>query len=305
MSTFTQPALAPPVIAKKAMNPQSLFRLALIISLFLHLLAFLVAGLRRPISSIDLQKRDEASENRNPLVFTLAETPESARREKPPENAEHVSDKNAVAQNPSAPQNLPLGKAFAEGVSPDAVAAPQPPVNATEPNHSTPANASSNDESPKTSSEGYYRSESFASNFRRDFLTGSQSSPPQSFRNSEAGAENLQSRAPDVGGFSLNTYQWDFAPYMLWLKNHVQRNIFPPAAFTRISIISGNTVLRFRISHDGVLQGMELVGYDGHKTLMETSVRAIQLSAPFRALPKDFPEDYLEVTAYFEYTIRK
>jgi outer membrane biosynthesis protein TonB len=108
-----------------------------------------------------------------------------------------------------------------------------------------------------------------------------------------------------MGGFSLNTYQWDFAPYMLWLKNHVQRNIFPPAAFTRMGIISGNTVLRFRISRDGVLQGMELAGYEGHKSLMETSVRAIQLSAPFRALPKDFPEDYLEVTAHFEYTIRK
>jgi hypothetical protein len=304
MNTIMQPALAPPATVKKAMNSQKLFRLALIVSLLLHLLAFFLSSLTWPISSIDLQKRDEAAENRNPLVFTLAETPESARREKPPKAAEHVSDKNAVAQNPSAPQNLPLGKAFAEGMSADAVAAPQPSLNATEPERSTPANAASNDE-PKTSSEGYSRSESFVSSFRREFLTGSQSSPPQSFRNSEAGAENLESRAPDVGSFSLNTYQWDFAPYMLWLKNHVQRNIFPPAAFTRLGIISGKTMLRFRISRDGVLEGMELIGYDGHKTLMETSVRAIQLSAPFRALPKDFPEDYLEVTAHFEYTIRK
>jgi outer membrane biosynthesis protein TonB len=258
--------------------------------------------LRWSIASIDLQKRNEAVENRDPLVFTLAETPESARREKPPEKAEHVSDKNAVAQNSSAPQNLPLGKPFAEGVSPDAVAAPQPPENKTDPNHATPANSSSNN---KASSEEYYRSENFASSFRREFLTGGQSSPPQYVRAPEAGAENLQSRAPDIGGFSLNTYQWDFAPYMLWLKNHVQRNIHPPAAFTRMGIISGKTVLRFRISRDGILQGMELAGYEGHKSLMETSVRAIQLSAPFRALPHDFPEDYLEVTAHFEYTIRK
>jgi outer membrane biosynthesis protein TonB len=230
----------------------------------------------------------------------LAETPESARREKPPENAEHVSDKNAAAQNPAAPQNLPLGKPFAEGALSKATAAPQPPLNAVEPEPSPSDNSSREN---AANAEAGISAARISSNFRRDFLTGNQRRAPQRF--AEAGMENQDSRAPELGSFSLNTYEWDFAPYMLWLQKHVQRNIYPPPAFTRMGIISGRTMLRFRINRDGTLLGMELLGYDGHKALMETSVRAVQVSAPFRALPVDFPEDYLEVTGHFEYTVRK
>jgi outer membrane biosynthesis protein TonB len=286
--------------ANKARSPKNIFRLALIISVLLHLLAFVFVGLVLPLSTSALQKTDTPKPDRPPLVFTLAETPESARREKPPENVEHVSDKNAVAQNPVAPQNLPLGKPFAEGLSANATAAPQPPVNAIEPK---PSVSESPSREEAASTEEGMRAARMSSSFRREFLTGTQRSTPQ--RVPEAGMENQQSRAPEIGGFSLNTYEWDFAPYMLWLQKHVQRNIYPPPAFTHMGIISGRTMLRFRINRDGTLLGMELLGYDGHKSLMETSVRAVQLSAPFRELPKDFPEDYLEVTGHFEYTVRK
>lgn len=287
--------------ASKARNPKNIFRLALLISVLLHLLAFVFVGLVLPLSTIALQKTDAPKPDRPPLVFTLAETPESARREKPPEQAEHVSDKNAVAQNPVAPPNLPLGKPFAEGLSANATAAPQPPANAVKPEPSASENLSRHDAA--TSTEEGMSAARISSSFRREFLTGSQRRAPTQI--SEAGRENQQSRAPELGGFSLNTYEWDFAPYMLWLQRHVQRNIYPPPAFTHMGIISGRTMLRFRINRDGTLLGMELLGYDGHKTLMETSVRAVQLSAPFRELPKDFPEDYLEVTGHFEYTVRK
>ncbi len=286
--------------AAKKRRPQNIFRLALLISVLLHLLGVVFVGLVLPLSTIALQTTETSKTDRPPLVFTLAETPESARREKPPENAEHVSDKNAVAQNPEAPQNLPTGKSFAEGLSPNATAAPQPPANAVQPE---PATADNSSREEAASAEEGMRAARISSNFRRDFLTGSQRSTPPQF--SEAGRENQQSRAPEIGGFSLNTYEWDFAPYMLWLQKQVQRNIYPPPAFTHMGIISGRTMLRFRINRDGTLLGMELLGYDGHKSLMETSVRAVQLSAPFRELPKDFPEEYLEVTGHFEYTVRK
>jgi outer membrane biosynthesis protein TonB len=288
-------------VVSKTQKPLNIFRLALLISVLLHLLALVFVGLVLPLSTIALQTGEAAKPDRPPLVFTLAETPESARREKPPENAEHVSDKNAVAQNPEAPQNLPIDKPFAEGASPNATAVPQPPANTVPPAPST-AESPSREEAATSAEEGI-RAARIASNFRREFLTGNQRNVPSQF--SEAGRENQQSRTPEIGSFSLNTYEWDFAPYMLWLQKHVQRNIYPPPAFTRMGIISGRTMLRFRINRDGTLLGMELLGYDGHKTLMETSVRAVQLSAPFRELPKDFPEAYLEVTGHFEYTVRK
>ncbi len=244
-----------------------------------------------------------ASKNFRPsLLLDLAETPESARREKPPEQAKHYSDKNALAQNPAAPQDLPIGEPFSKGSLQNADSEPRPEIAPSQAASSKPPSTS--DDQIAARIETVRPTESLSSNFRREFLTGGSSSSAFASR-SNAGLDNSNSRAPELGNFSLNTYAWDFAPYMLWLKNHVQRNIHPPPAFTRMGIISGNTVLRFRISRGGVLEGMELLGYEGHKALMETSLRAIQLSAPFRALPKDFPEDYLEVTAYFEYTVKK
>jgi outer membrane biosynthesis protein TonB len=277
----------------------------------LHLLAFLVAGLTLPFWQNVQPRADESKAPLPPLVFTLAETPESARRETPPEKAEHVSDKNAVAQNPTAPEDLPTETPFATGSFADATAAPAPIQAPPRTNSSQPENAMPTDASheaatasnspaaaePRTTNEP-------ASSFSREFLTGEKRNPSR-LPGSEAGRDNRESRAPDLGSFSLNTYEWDFAPYMLWLKERIQRNIYPPPAFTHMGIISGQTRLRFRIDRDGTLHGLELLGFEGHKSLMETSVRAVELSAPFRSLPADFPENHLEVTAQFEYIITR
>jgi outer membrane biosynthesis protein TonB len=68
----------------------------------------------------------------------------------------------------------------------------------------------------------------------------------------------------------------------------------------------GSNVVRFRIFPKGHLEGPEVLGYNGEKALIETSKRAVQVSAPFPPLPEDFPEKYLEVTASFHYrTMRK
>jgi len=284
--------------ARKYLSRKNIFRLALIFSIILHLLAYLVVGIFTiPVTAIS-QQAAATKEYRPPIVFTLAETPESARREKPPENAAHVSDKNAVAQNPNAPKNLPVGEPFALGSLRDATTETRPQTNSPE--------QTTENEATEKSAEKFRPNDGFSSNFSRDFLTGGQRSTPQQFLgNPEPGYDNQQSRSPEVGSFSLNTYEWNFAPYMLWLKKQVQRNIYPPPAFTHMGIISGRTVLRFRINRDGTLQGMELIGYQGHKSLMETSVRAVQLSAPFRSLPNDFPEDFLEVTGQFDYIITR
>ncbi|MFQ5772553.1 MAG: energy transducer TonB, partial [bacterium] len=92
---------------------------------------------------------------------------------------------------------------------------------------------------------------------------------------------------------------------MLALKKKVEHNIFPPPAFIRMGIISGETLLRFKIYPNGEMKDLEVLEYKGHETLMQTSVRAIEISAPFAPLPSNFPEAYLEVTAKFHYFIQK
>ncbi|MCK7513172.1 MAG: TonB C-terminal domain-containing protein [Desulfobacterales bacterium] len=110
---------------------------------------------------------------------------------------------------------------------------------------------------------------------------------------------------PRSGGLSFNTYDWDFAPYMLALKERISRNIFPPLAFSQLGMIDGDTMLRFKIYPDGRLADLELLGYTGHRTLMETSRFAVTTSAPFPTLPADFPKSYLEVTAKFSYFVKR
>jgi len=261
-----------------------------------RVLVFTPVAMQRPF--IAPYKEDRAS-----WSFTLAEAPESARRAQPPEKANHISDKNAVAQNSAAPKNLPLGQPFANGVARHGDTAPSPELQAGKAQNTAASKTS--EELVSSRIEAVRPLDGAPSNFRREFLTGetaNNSRWPYASRY-QPGLENSDSRAPELGSFSLNTYAWDYAPYLLWLKDRVQRNIYPPPAFTQMGIISGRTILRFRITRGGVLQNLTLLGYEGHKSLMETSLRAIQASVPFRNLPQDFPEDYLEVTAQFEYTV--
>jgi hypothetical protein len=310
------------VIGSKAQSARTqglILAAALALSLTLHFLALILVVpaltqwmmARNYAGEAFAQKSLEKLKSRQrDYSFILVETPESARRATAPEDTKYRSDKNAAAQNPNAPQNLPIGTPFARGASPDANAAPAIPRQAQS---ATSARGLSNEASAsdaaaaKNATEGKPVLANSGSKFRREFLTGGPYFLPRQNDPllAEAGLDNQASRAPELGSFSLNTYAWEFAPYMLWLKNQIQRNIYPPPAFTHMGIINGRTILRFRISRDGVLLRLELLNYEGHKSLMETSARAVQLSAPFRALPKDFPEEYLEVTGHFNYIVNR
>ncbi|MDE3256635.1 MAG: hypothetical protein OYM47_02235 [Gemmatimonadota bacterium] len=115
--------------------------------------------------------------------------------------------------------------------------------------------------------------------------------------------KNLQSHALEQGGLQLSTYDWEFAPYLAYLKRHVGDHIHPPAAFTQLGLIQGKTRLRFRIMPDGSLVKLEVVDFEGSPYLRDTSTRAVELSADFRPLPAHFPDDYLEISALFHYLI--
>lgn len=114
--------------------------------------------------------------------------------------------------------------------------------------------------------------------------------------------DNRKTRALERGGLQLSTYAWDFAPYLSYLKRHIDRHIYPPRAF-ELGMIDGMTMVKFRIWRDGRLEGPELLDYEGSDLLLKTSLKAVELSAPFKALPPDFPDEYLEIVGTFEYLI--
>lgn len=114
--------------------------------------------------------------------------------------------------------------------------------------------------------------------------------------------DNRQTRALERGGLQLSTYAWHFAPYLSYLKQRIDRHIFPPRAFD-LGMIDGATQVKFRIWRDGRLEGPELIGYEGSDLLRDTSLKAVELAAPYNALPPDFPDEYLEIVGTFEYLI--
>ena len=115
--------------------------------------------------------------------------------------------------------------------------------------------------------------------------------------------EHEGSASATIGGISLNTTEWDFAPYLLDLKRRIRQKWIPPIAFTALGAIHGYTWVRFRIYPDGNMEAMEVVETEGHDSLHRSSSNAVKGAAPFRPLPKDFPEDYLEITFGFYYLL--
>jgi outer membrane biosynthesis protein TonB len=302
------------------------FKYALFVSLLLHVLFFLgwATGLR-----LDLLGADEIEPiDDNPIVFEfiepeqqqmpreVIETPEDADITDNPEQADFLSDKNALARNQEeAPDELDPGGPFSRGdyaevhelITPPGQDG-QPGINAEEQQQDEQNEASrTQDKSEKDPPEeqqdvsGYY-AESEPQDFS-EYLRNPQNASPAVPEGSRPKPrhDNEMTRAINSGGLTFNTYNWDFAPYMLLLKKKIEGNIFPPAAYTRMGMISGDTLLKFRIYPDGALKLLEVLDTRGHHTLMETSVKAIEVSAPFPELPKNFPEEYLEVTAKFIY----
>jgi len=256
-----------------------------------------------PAKIDDVLNRPKNEDKR--LEFELVETPEAARSETPPENAQLVSDKNAVAQDQYQPKDKPQGNPFSEGDF-DVKELPLVPV---EPTPLTEQAPEQKDELSKAhqlteSSSNRYEYQKFS---RQQLLKKNPSIPnyPEQRRLDRPLYDNKQFSAEDLGGFSFNTYEWDFAPYMLEMKRKVERNVFPPPAFIRMGLISGKTLLKFKVMPNGEVTDLVVLKYTGHESLKETSVNAITNSAPFRPLPADFPEDYLEVTASFTYYVKR
>jgi hypothetical protein len=261
---------------------------AIVLSIFLHLLLLLIFGLFRNIPSDTVLPKGESK--MTDLVFELVETP-SADEQTAPEDTDFISDKDMLAQD-LAQNELPASDK------------PYQPESAEIFNLLSPLQSEEDlnkeilDESAQIFSELQNNRKSFWETFEaQKQLNDLQQQKPE--------YENLLSQVKNHGGMSLNTYQWDFAPYLLEMKRKVQSHNNPPFAFTHLGAISGDILLRFKVLQDGSVQDLEILNSTAHYSLETTSTRAITFSAPFKPLPSNFPKEYLEITALFSYIIRK
>lgn len=97
-----------------------------------------------------------------------------------------------------------------------------------------------------------------------------------------------------VGAYSLNTWEWNYAPWMQAFENRLMANWMPPEA-RRLGLIWGKTVLKVVVEKDGTISTAEILETDGHESLHAASRAALVSSSPLIPLPSHFPLAQLEI----------
>lgn len=259
-------------------------RLPLIVSLVVHILLVLIwTGTESYLERRDREVEIEPEEE-DRFVFQVIETPDYVREEEPDAPTNLVSDRStrAADESPLTEETLDIPYSPGEFM-----------FKTYEEPESSPADAGGK-ETPEDEMGDLAAVDLMGEGDQdRHYQIPARS---RDFRNLKASLDRK-------GGVSFNTYEWDFAPYMLAMKRRVEKNLHPPYAFTHMGMVSGTNILHFTVLRDGTVRGLTILGSDAHFCLDRTSVRAIELSLPFMPLPDDFPEDVLEVTAQFSYVI--
>ena len=256
----------------------------LVLSLMLHGLLFL-PGVRDLVSSINIEIPDEIVVS--PIEFMLVSPPENPT---PSDNLSKylstVSSKASDVVDTDEKTDLPHG----EGI------VPFPDT----PSRADGAEGGGQSELPPLPEEVTDLGDAFK---RSKFIEQVSPQREMSMPEETPDFRNDGSARASIGGISINTTAWDFAPYLLDLKYRVKQHWVPPLAFTALGAIHGYTWVRFRISPDGNVEALAVVEEEGHESLHRASVNAIKGAVPFRPLPEDFPEPYLEVTFGFYYLL--
>lgn len=296
------------------MRDDNKIKSAILVSLLLHFLLMLLLPRLAHLDQVLLVPENEPAmeeqNNQAPLVFDLVETPESARSETPAADTRHLSDKTARAQDQNRSESLPEGDPYSKGRTDRALfrGNPERSMPRMNPDRQPRTSESESRERPTTSEDRLLVARRQESNqpktFHPNVLRGQQSpqkSLPSNYTD-DVNRDQTQTSSENVGQVSLNTYQWDFAPYILAMKKKLRRNMYPPPALYRLGI-GGEAVVRFRVYPDGQIENLQVLSFRGHSAFSTTSVNAIKASLPFEPLPEDFPEKYLELTWTFLYSI--
>ena len=267
-------------------------RLYFLISIAIHLSLVLAWGISEWISPPHGPDRwEEQDEDR--LAFELIEIPDDIPEERPEMESNLVSDKDTRASDMDR-RNTDIEEPYAAGdfefreyehLSGD--------------RRKQDRQTSSEEEDEGQSSEYAMLNRDF------DYLGEMRASRHEQDSRESIAYKNLLSSADRQGGISFNTYNWDFAPYMLAMKREVERHLYPPYAFTHLGAVSGTSIVRFIVMRDGHIEALRILESDAHYSLDRASLSAVELSAPFLPLPHNFPEAYLEVTAHFTYVVRR
>ena len=306
------------------MSQKRSYTIPLVLSILIHVILLLLYKPLASFTGVFPAKEDYSADQTEPLPieFELVETPDDAAVDLPPRDARFLSDKNARSRDLYTADDLNKGLPYSEGQTEYKLFAGGANQAVIFQQQDFQKNQSGQDEqevhrqgeqsqtepSPSTEFIPDYRDNDllFSQNkFSREMLLGGSSgrAGDRPEFSDDVNWDNRKFSADELGGVSLSTYSWDFAPYVTYMKRRLRDHIYPPPAFMQMGAISGEVVIRFKVYADGSTRDIEIVGYKGHQALVETSLNAVKASSPFRPLPERFPDEFLGLTWTFIYSI--
>jgi outer membrane biosynthesis protein TonB len=281
------------------LKERTVYAIAIIISLLLHLLMLLYIN-RADIFSFHFSEDNEPVNDEVTILF-----PEN-KPEKPPmniveninfneilpENADLLSDKNSRAMNeqlladqrnqPMSEGNIPFANMARPNQNQSSLAQARPKTFSREALVGTTGDFSQKQDIAE------------ANRHQEQVAASNQDMTNQMWHQAEFSADQL-------GDMTLSTYAWEWAPYINSFKRKLYTVWFAPAAYNQLGLIYGYTIIRFTISRDGKLLNHEVLEHVGHESLQASSENAIKSTFPFKPLPGNFPEETLTITAKMIY----
>ena len=212
-----------------------------------------------------------------------------------PTESDLLSDRNSRAANPEI-SDLTANQPRSEGNIP--IPNLTNPNMTTSPSQFLPAKRFSKDALRK--SEYANKDENFFKLKNEDITKSMQSAAVNQQTTNNIYSQKKFS-ADQLGNITLSTYSWEWAPYINALKRKLHSVWFAPVAYYRLGLIHGYTDIRFTISRDGKILDYEVLAHNGHESLEQSSVNAINSVFPFKSLPVSFPEPTLIITARLIY----
>lgn len=215
-----------------------------------------------------------------------------------------------LQENPNANEKTPEQSDILSTKS-SISAAPAPGDRKIDVLKSQPSSASATEEQEQTPQEVVdYKGDEpiFAYNSKREFsknlLTGKEEPAENQSQENKQQPTDVANQEFDpklVGDFALSTYEWNWAPYWLDFKKKLYRVWTVPPAYSRLGIIYGYTIIWAKLNRNGEMIDYKVLKHEGHESLLESSVGAIRSSFPFKPLPNDFPDEFLEITFLLRY----
>lgn len=106
--------------------------------------------------------------------------------------------------------------------------------------------------------------------------------------------QNPGGNAELLGDISLNTLEWDFAPWLQRFRRELMRRWYAPTAYYMGMLKEGGWALvEMEVSPSGEMLRLDLLGDEGHPSLTQASLEALRSTAPLERLPDHFPEPTL------------